>query len=559
MKTSLSGRLLAVLACLLVIASACSGEERNEPAAAPSAPGRDTPVELEETPNTVPPQFSPTPAAPVFENPEQVLRVAIGEPSTLDPMRISDPGSLLVARQLYEGLTKWDQASQTVQPAASTWKVTNGGKAFTFELREGLTFHDGRPVTAEDFRFAFNRIALKKNGSDLAYLLEHVKGFDQVNALGDKKQLSGIQAPKKDRLVITLSEPYQNFPAVLTHPSLVPLQEKAVEKLGRFLREPVGNGPFEMAKPFEIGRPIVLEAYDDWPEPPSIEGIRFLPYPKVEASWIPFQEGSLDVAEVPTSRIEAAEEEYGDRGFQPLLVGSYYGFNIDSKQLKLRSKRVAINRAIDRESIAGDIFEQTLAPPRGIVPDGMPGFRSDECGTLCDHSPEVAEGLVRKLPKKSRAVTLEYTEEPTQKKVAKAIRDDLEDVGLKVETKAYEFPKYLRLLRAGDQSMYRLGWVAEYPDPDVFLFSLFSSASPDNHSGFSSNAVDKRLLKARAEVVDKKRTKLYRRAEELILKHAPIAPLGSFVMHWAAQPDVEGIRFDVLGGFDAADVSLNRS
>lgn len=513
---------------------------------------------MEETPNKVPPQFSPTPAQPVFEDPAQVLKVAIGEPPTLDPMRISDPGSLLVARQLYEGLTKWDQATETVQPAAATWKVTNGGKTFTFKLREGLTFHDGSPVTAEDFEFALDRIALKKNGSDLAYLLEQVKGFDEVNALGDKKELSGVTARKKGTLVIRLSEPFQNFPAVLTHPSLVPLQEKAVENLGKFLREPVGNGPFEMAKPFEIGRPIVLEAYEDWPEPPAIEGLRFLPYPKVEASWLPFERGDLDVAEVPTSRIEAAEEDYGARGFQPLLVGSYYGFNIRSKGLKLRSMRVAINRAINRASIATAIFEETLEPPRGIVPKGMPGFDGNGCGTLCAYSPDAARSLVKKMPKKSRVVTLEYTREPTQNRVAKAIRSDLEDVGLTVKTKAYRFPTYLRLLRAGDQSMYRLGWVAEYPDPDVFLYSLFSSASPDNHSGFSSNPVDKLLLKARSEVSDKKRARLYRRAERLILKSAPIAPLGSFVMHWAAQPDVQDIRFDVLGGFDAVDVSLNR-
>ncbi len=560
MKKAFSSRVVIGLASLVLMATACSDTPTPEEQARAPAPTKSSPKAVVETPNQpVPKQFASTPSEPVFEDPDKVLRVAIGEPSTLDPMRISDPGSILIARQLYEGLTKWDQATETVQPAAATWKVTDGGKTFSFKLREGLTFHDGSPVTAQDFRFAFNRIALKKNGSDLAYLLELVRGFEEVNALGDRKELSGIKAPNKETLVIKLSEPFQNFPAVLSHPSLVPLKEKSVENLGKFLREPVGNGPFEMAKPFEIGLPVVLEASEEWPETPAIEGIRFLPYPEVEASWRPFERGDLHVAEVPTSSIEAAEEEYGDQGFGPLLVGSYYGFNIDAKQLRLRRMRIAINRAIDRNSIATTVFQQTLEPPRGIVPRGMPGFAADRCTTLCDYSRAAATRLVKKMPKKSRTVTLEYTREPTQTKVAKAVRADLESVGLTVRTKAYGFPKYLRLLRAGDQSMYRLGWVAEYPDPDVFLSSLFNSASPDNHSGFSSDAVDRLLVKARAEVSDDKRARLYRRAEQLILKSAPLAPLGSFVMHWAAQPEVEDIQFDVLGGFDAADLSLNRS
>jgi oligopeptide transport system substrate-binding protein len=513
----------------------------------------------EEPSAPVPPQFSPSPTEPVFANEDNVLRVALGDSSTLDPMRLEDPASLLVARQLYEGLTNWDQETQTVVPAAATWKVSNGGKTFTFELRQGLTFHDGSPVTAGDFKFAFDRIALKKNGSDLAYLLEQVQGFDEVNALGKKKKLSGIQATSKDTLVITLSEPYQNFPAVLTHPSLVPLEESAVAKLGRFLREPVGNGPFEIAQPFEIGRPVVLKAYADWPEPAAIDGIRFIPYPAVEAAWVPFERGQLDIAEVPTSRIDAAAKEYGQRGFQPLLVGSYYGLNLRSKQLKLRTMRVAINRAIDRDSITETIFKQTLQSPRGIVPNGMPGFDDDACGSLCNYSPAVAARLIDEMPKKSRVVALEYTREPTQNKVARVIRDDLDAVGLTVRARGYSFPDYLHLLKSGHQSMYRLGWVAEYPDPDVFLFSLFSSASPDNHSGFSSNRVDKLLLEARSEVSADKRAELYRRAEHLILAKAPIAPLGSFVMHWAAQSAVEDVHFDVLGGFDAVDVSLNRA
>ena len=88
---------------------------------------------------------------------------------------------------------------------------------------------------------------------------------------------------------------------------------------------------------------------------------------------------------------------------------------------------------------------------------------------------------------------------------------------------------------------------------------LFESTSPDNHSQVSSGRVDRLLAQARREPDEQRRTELYQRAEAAILDLAPVAPLGYFETHWVAQPDVENIQFDVLGGFDAVGISLDRS
>lgn len=556
MKTSPAARAAAVTLASIVLLAGCTGDDE------PSAEAQASPSE-QPTAIITPPGdglgASPSPTEPIFEDENRVLRVAIREPSTLDPMRIQDPGSVLIARQLFEGLTRWDQATESVQPAAAeAWKISDGGKTFTFKLRDGMTFHDGTPVTAADFEFAFDRITLKASGSDVAYLLELVQGFDQVNQLGDAKQLKGVSAPNDKTLVIKLTEPYRNFPAVLTNPSLVPAPKQAVKNLDEFLLSPVGNGPFQVAKSFEIGQPVVLEAFDDFYEPASIEGVRFIPYSDAADSWPGFVDGELDVAEVPTSEIDLAAEAFGEDGYVPLLVGAYYGFNLDSKQLDNKKLRVAINRAIDRSTIADEIYKGTLEAPRGIVPSGMPGFEDTACNSLCDYSLQDARELVRKLPKKQRAVALEYTTEAPQRKVARAIAQDLEAAGLDVKLEALKFTKFLKVLSRGDHSMYRLGWIAEYPDPDVFLSALFETASPDNHSGLASNKVDKLLTEARSAKSDAARSRLYQKAEKAVLKAAPIAPLGGFVMHWVAQPDVAEITFDVLGGFDANTIELDR-
>lgn len=543
-------RAAALSACLLFLAAACTGDD--EPSAGPDARATTASDETPDPLGTV-----PDASVASFDDESNVLNVAVSEPNSLDPMRVQDPASVLITRQLYEGLTRWDPASERVQPAvAEAIEVSDDARRFTFTLRDDATFHNGDPVTAQDFAFAFDRIAIKKNGADTAYLLELVEGFDAVNAFGDARSLRGIRTPDEKTLVIKLSEPYANFPSALTHPSLVPLPEKAFEASDDFSSEPIGNGPFEMAQPFELSAPVVLKAVEGHFQAPAIEGIRFLPFPDAASSWVPFTNDQVDITEVPTSRIERAGEEYGRGGFVPLLVGAYYGFNLESDELGDIRKRRAINLAIDRAELAEDIFAGTLQPPRGVVPLGMPGFERDACGELCEFDVQAARRLVNRLPRAQREVTLEYTRDQPQSRVARRVRGYLQNAGLDVRLRVYPFNRYLERLSDGDQSMYRLGWIAEYADPDVFLSALFQSDSPDNHTGFASRRIDSLLAEARRESDEGARLRLYQRIEQDVLEQVPLVPVGSFRMFWAAATRVEGAEFDVLGGFDAAPISL---
>lgn len=499
-----------------------------------------------------------SPSAPgSFAEGDDVLDVATRQPSTLDPMRIQDPGSVLVARQLYEGLTRWDPVQEKVVPAAAqSWDVGGGGRVYTFRLRQGMTFHDGSPVRARDFQFAFDRIATKSNASDLAYTLERVQGFPEVNSAGTTDHLSGIAAPNELTLRITLSEPYRGLPAILTHPGLVPLPPKAVARYDDFLARPVGNGPFQMAEEWVPGEPVILEDFPGFVETPSLDGIRFIPSPDAAAAWPLFIDERIDIAEVPSGQFDAARETFGDEGYQPFLAGYYFGLNVRSDELDSVRIRKAISRAIDRREIAETVYKGNMQLPRGIVPAGMPGFEENVCITLCRYSPDIAKGLVGAIPPKARAISIQFNREDPHGHVARLVEKDLEAAGFRVTIEGFGFPRYLRLLRDGKQSAYRLGWIAEYPEADVFLTGLFGSGSPDNHSGFASPRVDALLARARRTPSEAVRAQTYVQAEKLILQSMPVVPIGSFVTHWAAQPWVEEIEFDVMGGFDAVEVSL---
>ncbi len=550
----MSIRTARVFFCLLfafgLFAGACT-EAAEEPSPAAPTGGAEVGPEDDVTPP------DPEATSAVFDPNDDVLNVAISEPASLDPLRIQDPGSVLVARQLYEGLTRWDPIEEKVRPAAAKgWRVSNGGRTFTFKLRQGMSFHDGTPVTSKDFRFAFDRIALKSNASDLAYTLDRVAGFTDVNQLGESRHLEGLATPNDLTFQITLEEPYYDLPALLTHPALVPLSQRAVTKVDDFLSAPIGNGPFRIAEPWSPGQPVILKAFPGFIQTPDLDGIRFLPHPDAAASWLRFRDGELDVAEVPAGQIEDAEQTYGTAGFRPFLASYYYGFNLEAKALSDIRLRKAINRAIDRHEIANSIYKGTMTPARGIVPAGMPGFQENICAVMCRYTPSVSRKLVKSVSKKDRKITLEFTKGDPHDDVARLIRRDLEQVGLDVDVRSFGFPTYLRRLRDEQQGVYRLGWIAEFPVPDVFLSPLFASDSPDNHSGFSSQKVDALLAEAHAEPSDGRRVQLYIQAEKEILKQVPVAPIGSFVTHWATQPRVRDLNFDVMGGFDAVNVFL---
>ncbi|MBA2274886.1 MAG: ABC transporter substrate-binding protein [Actinobacteria bacterium] len=560
---------LALLVCVALGAVACSGSTPSagiggdQPTPSES-PGRDRPTPDEPEPtdtgdgpggrDSKDPSSGDT--AGSAEDTERVLSVAIQEPGTLDPLRVADPGATLVVRQLFEGLTRWDPVEKRVVPAAArSWEVDEGGRVFRFTLRKGMKFHDGSPVRARDFRFAFDRIARKSSASDLAYTLELVRGFTATNGFGDTDHLRGLRSLDSRTLVIKLREPYRDFPAVLTHPSLVPVPAKAVAAKKSWVRHPVGNGPFKLATRWTPGRPIKLEAWRKGVGAPKLGGLRFVPYPDALASWPDILEGSVDVAEVPAAEIDAAEAAFGADDFRPLLAGYYLGFNIDSEQLDDIRIRRAITRAIDRRRIADEIYDRSLVAPRGIVPPGIPGFNRDVCLKLCNHSPRAARRLVKRVPAGERTVTIDYTKESPHGRVARSVARDLRAAGLKVDVRGYRFPAFLQRLSDDQQSLYRLGWIAEYPVADGFLTPLFGSDSLDNHSGLESEEVDRLLARAHREPSPKERNRLYRKAEVLLLRQVPIAPIGSFVTRWVVRPPGVDVHFDVTGGFDAVSAA----
>src|SRR3989304_1676333 len=184
-------------------------------------------------------------------------------PKTHDPALSIDIYAVAVIQQVFDGLVQFDKDLNTIPAIARSWKISPDGLTYTFYLREGVTFHNGREVTAEDFVYSFTRILdpeTKSSSSNFFTGVVGTKEFMERKA----KEVKGLVAQGNYILRITLSEPYVPFISILAMKGAKVVPREEIEKSGaNFGRFPVGTGPFKFVSMKE-GEEIVLEANPDY-------------------------------------------------------------------------------------------------------------------------------------------------------------------------------------------------------------------------------------------------------------------------------------------------------
>jgi oligopeptide transport system substrate-binding protein len=265
------------------------------------------------------------------------------------------------------------------------------------------------------------------------------------------------------------------------------------------------------------------------------------------------------VSPVPPARGGDATRDAGRPGATPYIGVVFYGMNLKSPDLADPRFRQAISLAIDRKHIVDDIYKGSVALATGLVADGVPRRDGDACGDRCRHDPDRARALLAaafptgNIPE----VSIDHDDDATQAAVAAAIKTDLGSVGIPAVLRPHPFADYGKFLVSGQQELFRLGWIADYPSPDGFLTPLFSSSSPDNLTGLASPAIDQTLSAARAEGDPEKRLALYLKAEQLVLDQYVVVPVAQLETRMVASSRVKGFAVDPIGGFDGAVVSVS--
>jgi oligopeptide transport system substrate-binding protein len=491
--------------------------------------------------------------------PGGTLRVSVRDLGSLDPDSKTGRGGLLAIDQLYDSLTAIDpRTGKAVPAAAQSWTTSPDGLTWTFTLA-AATFHDGTPVTAADFKAAFDRIAVKATGSDVAFQLESVRGFQAAKIAGTARGLEGVQVVNATTLRIVLERPFSDLPVFLAHPALGPLAKAMIANPTALQQQPIGNGPFKMAGPRSDNQ-VVLERYAN-----HVGGTAYLDRVEIDLvndanqAWRDFLAKRTDVAEVPADALSSGAANRGNGGFTPFWAALYYGPNLRSPKYAKPEVRRAISLAIDRKHIANIVYGGTKEAATGLIPRGVRGFAPAACADCVQDTERARQLIQAAFNGKPPEMIIDHLDASPSREVATAIANDLKAVGLNVALRAHKSADYLKLLETGQHEIAELGWLAEVPSPDGFLAQQLRTGSPNNHTGFADRTFDSFVDQARAATDEGARLDAYRKAEARSFEIMPLIPIVFFRNHIGVADRVHGLQVDGAGLFDAARVWVDKS
>ncbi len=500
-----------------------------------------------------------TSADPITEPPSGgVLRRLWADPPTLDPHLTTDTTSAGIVVEIFSGLVSFNTDLQLVPDIAESWSIDNG-VIYTFRLREGVTFHNGRPVTAHDFKWSIERAANPGTASPVAdTYLNDITGF-QAYVEGRASEITGVKVIDDLTLQITIDAPIAYFLAKLTYPTAFVLDRETVEAGGRswWVDAAVGTGPFKVRE-YRIGDRLILERFANYyREPAKVDVVQM--NLAGGQSMAMYENDEIDITGVGLFDLDAVLDP-GDPRNKELVIAPpgfdifYIGFNPTMPPFDDVEFRQALNHAVNKELIARDVLSDLVHPAYGILPPDFPGFNPDLVGLRYD--PDKAQQLLAQSKYAgflSRVESGSLFYDSAQRYLAGAastgagnlpritlsvpgtggtIGLDVEVIlpmwrqvlGVEVDIEQVEWATFLEDLNRKKFQAYTSGWEADYPDPQDFLDILFHSDSSINHGNYSNPAVDAILEEARIEQDPARRIELYQQAEQMIVDDAAWLP-----------------------------------
>ncbi|MEW6375067.1 MAG: peptide ABC transporter substrate-binding protein [Thermodesulfobacteriota bacterium] len=476
-------------------------------------------------------------------------------PKTLDPALSIDIHAVTVIQQLFDGLVQFDKDLNIIPAIAKSWKISHDGLTYTFYLKEGVKFHNGREVIAEDFIYSITRIIDPKTKSTAANLLDKIIGFKEFQD-GKASQIKGLKAIDKHSFEIKLFEPYSPFLSVLGMNKFKVLPKEEIGKLGTdFGKSPVGTGPFKFLSMKE-GEEIILEANQDYFEGrPYLDKIIFKIFHGAPRENIlkEFKEGKLEESFIPPEELENVVKERLYSFIQkPILSLRFYGLNAMSKPLDNKKLRKAINFVIDKKFIISEIHKNQFNLAKGILPPGMPGYDPKKNPYPLNERQALKLLSETGFPKGRGVPPLEIwsaTRAMAAQRELSEIQSQLKKVGISTRINfETNWPSFESMLKTNKAPIFIYAWYADFPDPDNFLGILFHSKSKYNYTAYHNLELDRLLDKAKTERDYLKRMDMYRKIEEIVLDDAPIVPMVNHLFQMAYQPYVRGIEVNALGG-----------
>jgi oligopeptide transport system substrate-binding protein len=317
-------------------------------------------------------------------------------PDDFDPQKSSFSNEIDILSLAYEGLTKLDQNQQTVPAAAESWEFNEDATSITFNLREGLTWSDGEPLTAEHFRYAIQRTCDPNTAGEYQSLLFEIVGCADFAALvGDDPAAPveftpeqyeaartglGVTAVDDRTLQIDLlvSAPY--YATVAYTWPFYPVRQEIVEadpdNWWKSAENHIGNGPFKIVE-IEEDQLVAFEANENyWQGRPAMDRIEYVYIPDAAVALEAYRAGDLEIVQLEPPQIPEvqADPEISDEYVAYATASTYnLSFNLTKEPFTDKKVREAFSYAFDRETYCAEIRSGDCTPTTSWIPEGVPG------------------------------------------------------------------------------------------------------------------------------------------------------------------------------------------
>jgi ABC-type transport system substrate-binding protein len=491
-----------------------------------------------------------------------VLRIAQAEaPDAFDPATLGDNRSIELAQNVYDGLTSVDEKTLQVAPAlARSWTVSKDGRTYTFKLRSGLRFQDGKQVTAQDVVYSLNRALSPATGSGYVFFLSPIKGSDAVTK-GKAKTASGLRAIGTDTVRITLSNPAGYFLALSGMWPYWTVDKATVDAKGK---SAWAAGTANGTGAFRLTNEVADSNYTFEANPayfrgkPKLNRVEVSIVPDPSAQLARYKAGEFDVIynlSAATYRQvqndSTLKKEFHSR---PQLRTVWLNMRNDKPPFDDRRVRLAFNHAIDKNALVRVALGGLASPAKTFLPPGLPGSVAATRKPYA-FSPAKAKQLLSQagypggdgFPK----VDLYFPSGQQNETVFQFIQGQLKtNLGVDVTLKPTPIKAYNDLLNDAERrpllSQYSFG--LDYPDPQEQheYLGMSQPAGFANYANFSSKAFDRLVTLANKTSNQQRRYALHRQAETIFLNAAPIVPLYNPVATWLAKPYVKNFGITPL-------------
>jgi ABC-type transport system substrate-binding protein len=470
------------------------------------------------------------------------------DPRSLDPALSTDVPTGRAVGYVFDGLVRFTPDAQVVPGLARSWDISTDGMTYTFHLRKGVKFHDGRPFSAKNVLSSWQRVLDPKTKGGRGWPLYPIAGAKEFADGTGGRAISGLSAPNDSTVVIKLKEPFAIFPKLLAMPVAAIVPDSVPANFGE---NPIGTGPWKFVE-WKHDDYLKFAANPDYFDtPPKADTLiaRIVPEPSTAVA--EFESGNVDVLYVPegeTRNWEQTDEKKAMLESAPALRVFYIAINTTRGPLADVRVRQALNYATDSKAILEGIVSGRGNLAAGVIPPALPGGDSTRKGYTRDIA-KAKQLLTEAGFANGIDIELWSSQTPPFPRIAQAVQANLKDVNVRVTLVQRDASSMREAARAGKTDMALKDWFADYPDAENFLYPLLHTANRGvggNVSFYSNPQFDKLVSDARREQDEAARTAMYKQADEMEYKDAPMIYLFFYKELYAVQPWIANFKVPTI-------------